>query len=140
MGALNEWHDYEIEWTPDYIKWTVDGSVKRIVYAGTASVNFTNKAQHLMMNFWTPTFYPWNIGRQNYNMPWYALYDYVEVWNYNQTTKSFEFNFRDDFTSDYIDTSRWYVSDGWTFESNDSLFLKSQVYQANGYMCLQMKA
>ena len=76
-GGLDNWHDYTIEWTPEYIKWTMDGVVKRTSYAGSASVNFTNKAQKLMMNFWTPTFSPWGDGRSNKNMPWYALYDFV---------------------------------------------------------------
>ena len=58
-GSLDNWHDYTIEWTPEYIKWTMDGVVKRSAYAGSASVNFTNKSQNLMMNFWPPTFSPW---------------------------------------------------------------------------------
>jgi len=58
-GSVEQWHDYVIEWTPDYIKWIVDGVVKRTANKGAASVDFTNKEQHLMMNFWPPLFSPW---------------------------------------------------------------------------------
>ena len=35
------------------------------------------------MNFWTPTFHSWGQGFDPADMPWYALYDYVEVFTYN---------------------------------------------------------
>jgi len=81
-----------------------------------------------MMNFWTPTFSGWGDGRNDSTMPWYTEYDYVEVYSYNWGTKGFDFAWRDDFNNSWIDTSRWYVSDGWGFESNSCTFFKSQVY------------
>ena len=36
------------------------------------------------MNFWTPTFEAWGKGFKAEDMPWYTLYDYVEVFTYNE--------------------------------------------------------
>lgn len=89
-----------------------------------------NKYQNLMMNFWTPTFAGWGDGRNDWDMPWYVHYDYVEVHKYNQATKGFDFHWRDDFNS--LDTSRWQVSDNWGFGDNSTRFFKSQVYAKDG--------
>jgi len=40
------------------------------------------REQHLMMNFWIPNFHDWNVDFQPDEIPWYARYDYVEVWDY----------------------------------------------------------
>ena len=39
-GPLNNWHDYAIEWTPEYIKWTMDGEIMRTSLSSSTSVNF----------------------------------------------------------------------------------------------------
>jgi beta-glucanase (GH16 family) len=41
---FNAYHVYEIEWTPDYISWTVDGKlVRKTMASNSAGVRFTNK-------------------------------------------------------------------------------------------------
>ena len=90
-----------------------------------------------MMNFWTPTFDSWGGGLNDYSMPWYARYDYLEVHRYNWDTGDFYFHWRDDF--DTFDESRWEVKEGWTFESNSSTFYRSQVYSENGALVLKME-
>jgi len=88
------------------------------------------------MNFWTPTWNSWGGGRNDYNMPWYVYYDYVEVYAYDHHTKGFHRTWRDDFNS--LDRHRWAVSDGATFESNSSMFVKNHVYIWEGALCLKM--
>lgn len=84
----NAYHTYAIEWTPDYISWTVDGVVVRKTMAkDSAGVRFTNKSQKLEMNYWTPTWDNWGGGRDSSTMPWYVYYDYVEVYSYDHNTK-----------------------------------------------------
>ena len=48
-------------------------------------------------------------------MPWEAVYDYVEVYNFNRNTKSFELAWKDDFDGNTIDTSKWSIgnNEGW---------------------------
>ena len=90
-----------------------------------------------MMNFWTPTFDSWGAGFNDWDMPWYIFYDYVEVYHYNWDTKGFDFHWRDDF--DYYDTSKWYVKEGWGFGDNSSNFYQSQVYTDGGHLVMKME-
>lgn len=49
------------------------------------------------MNFWTPTFHSWGHDLEPEDMPWYLLYDYVEVFRYDHKTGDFNLHWRDDF-------------------------------------------
>ena len=49
------------------------------------------------MNFWTPTFHAWGADLTVEDMPWYVLFDYVEVYSYNDDKNEFDFLWRDDF-------------------------------------------
>ena len=100
------YHVYEIQWTPDYISWHVDGKEVRKTWASSSEgVRFMNKTQHVMMNFWTPTFAGWGDYRDPSTMPWYVHYDYVEAWRYDKDKKTFWLEWRDDFNT--LDQSRW---------------------------------
>ena len=55
----DEWHTYAIEWTPEYLAWSVDGREVRHVSTDDPSVRHMGKEQSLRMNFWTPTFHSW---------------------------------------------------------------------------------
>ena len=61
------------------------------------AIKFMHKAQSLRMNFWTPTFHSWGAGFDPTDMPWYVLYDYVEVYKYDVDRDEFELDWRDDF-------------------------------------------
>ena len=95
-----------------------------------------NKAQSLRMNFWTPTFHSWGDGFDPVDMPWYVLYDYVEVFNYDQHTGEFIFDWRDEF--DAFDSGRWHKASG-GFEANSSVFYPSNVYTSGGNLVLKME-
>lgn len=82
----NDWHIYEMSWTPNYIAWSVDNKEVRRVPASEASVKAMSKGQSVMMNFWTPTFDSWGKGFNAADMPWYVLYDYVETYTFNNET------------------------------------------------------
>ena len=77
-----DWHEYAIEWTPEYVAWKYDGMECRRKTGG-ADVAFLNKEHQLMMNFWTPTFQGWGDNFSDWDMPWYTRYDYVQVETYN---------------------------------------------------------
>ena len=103
---------------------------------GSADVSFINKAQNLMMNFWTPTFPGWHDNFSDWGMPWFTRYDYVKVEKYNPSTGGFDFAWQDDFDS--FDAGRWMKSDGWGFGDNSSTFYASQVYTENGALVLKL--
>ena len=134
-------HTFEIEWTPDYISWTVDGvEVRKAV--NTPGVDFLDKDQVLMMNFWTPTWTEWGSGLNDSDMPWSLLYDWVEVYQYDQYADNFRFMWRDDFNNgNYAkpDPTRWLISNNWTFDSNSTTFMDSQVFIWDNCLCLKME-
>jgi len=132
----NEWHEYVMEWTPDYISWSIDGHEVRHVPGDDPSVQFMKKEQSLRMNFWTPTFHSWGEGFDPADMPWYVLYDYVEVFTYNDHTNEFDFHWRDDFNA--FDSGRWHKASG-GFEANSSVFYPSNVYTSAGNLVLKME-
>ena len=79
---------------------------------------------------------PWNDFFDDAEMPWYAKYDFVEVYDYDQSSKQFNLRWRDDFNT--WDTKKWYASDNWGFDNNSSLFMSSQVYVEDGNLVLKM--
>lgn len=116
----NRWHTYEIEWTPDYISWAIDGDqVRKIDAASHEAVQYMRKDSSLRLNFWTPTFHAWGADFNPSDMPWYLLFDYVEVYNYDKDKRDFELAWKDDFN--FFDQSRWHKISG-TFDGNSSVF------------------
>ncbi len=84
FNPKDDWHTYSMEWTPDYISWSVDGKEIRHLKSDEPSVQHMAKEQSLRMNFWTPTFHSWGHDLDASDMPWYLLYDYVEVFTWNE--------------------------------------------------------
>ncbi len=135
FNPKSDWFTYSVEWTPDYISWYINDKLVRKT-EGTEDVHFLEHDTQLMMNFWTPVWSPWNDYFDDAEMPWYAKYDFVEVYDYNVDKKDFTLRWRDDF--DTFDTKKWYASDNWGFENNSSLFMSSQVYVEDGNLVLKM--
>ena len=92
-----------------------------------------------MMNFWTPTFPGWSDGLDLSTLPWQVEYEFIEIWNFNESTNDFELAFRDDFDDETVDSSRWIVSDNWQFNQSDTLFKSDQVQLMDGKLVLKME-
>ncbi len=135
FNPKSDWFTYSVEWTPDYVSWYINDKLVRKT-EGTEDVHFLEHDTQLMMNFWTPVWSPWNDYFDDAEMPWYAKYDFVEVYDYNHDKKDFTLRWRDDFNT--FDTKKWYASDNWGFENNSSLFMSSQVYVEDGNLVLKM--
>ena len=133
----DEWHIYEMAWTPEFVSWSVDNKEVRRVKADDPALKYLSKGQSVMMNFWTPTFESWGKGFNGADMPWYVLYDYVETFTWNSETKGFDFHWRDDFVT--FDSERWHKSDNTTFDANSTTFRASQSYIQDGKLVLKME-
>ena len=96
-----------------------------------------DKAQSLRMNFWTPTDSERSKGLEltPEDLPWYVLFDYVEVFTWDEASNEFRLHWRDDF--DTLDNGRWHIAEG-GFEENSCEFKKDNVYSAHGYLVLKM--
>lgn len=125
-----------MEWTPHYISWSVDGLEMRHIDLHDPAVSQMHKAQSLRMNFWTPTFHSWGAGFDPADMPWFVLYDYVEVFTYDERHNEFKFHWRDDFN--HFDSGKWHKAAG-GFESNTSTFHPDNAYTTNGNLVLKME-
>ena len=88
------------------------------------------------MNFWTPTFHSWGAGLDASDMPWYLLYDYVEVFTYDHDDNEFHLHWRDNF--DTFDSLRWHKATG-GFDANSSEFHPENVSVKAGNLVLKME-
>ena len=132
----DEWHTYTMEWTPDYISWSVDGQEMRHVDLDDPAVEQMVKEQTLRMNFWTPTFPSWGHGLDASDMPWYVLYDFVEVHTYDEEANEFNLHWRDEFNT--FDHERWHKATG-GFDSNSSIFHPDNVSVKGGNLVIKME-
>jgi hypothetical protein len=132
-----DFHDYAIEWTPQYVAWFVDGEM---VYKQTgAHVQTLNRAQKIMMNIWNPAATGW-AGVFNANsLPAFAYYDYVKYYSYTPGTGNYGSNnnftllWADDFNS--FNSSRWEKATH-TFDGNNCDFIPENIVYKDGYMIL----
>ena len=137
FNPADDWHIYELVWTPEYVAWSLDGKEVRRVTPSDPAVHFMSKGQSVMMNFWTPTFDSWGHGFDAADMPWEVLYDYVETYTYNSHTKGFDFHWKDDFNT--FDSNKWHKSDNTTFDANSTTFRASQAFVRDGTLVLKME-
>ena len=136
FNPKDEWHTYTMEWTPEYIAWSIDGHEVRHINAEDPSVKHMAKEQSLRMNFWTPTFHSWGHDLDATDMPWFLLYDYVEVFTWNADSNEFDLHWRDDFNN--FDDKRWHKASG-GFASNSSVFHPENVSVKAGNLVLKME-
>ena len=86
IGAY-QYNTYDIRWTPDYVEFWLNDNLVRRIDGSHESVWRMNKSQKLYMNFWTPTFPGWGDDFSDAEMPFYAWYDFVEVYKWNWERK-----------------------------------------------------
>ncbi|SMF77379.1 Glycosyl hydrolases family 16 [Pseudobacteriovorax antillogorgiicola] len=62
-SLISDWHVYAFEWTPDFIKWYIDGHLMRTLTRGALHPRgwipgddspFGGQSSEIMMNFWLP--------------------------------------------------------------------------------------
>ena len=127
----DEYHTYAIEWTPNRVRWLVNGTVIRTTNGGQASV-LTSPAQ-MRLNFWPPDNPEW-VGPWNDNiLPLHMFVNWVEYYSYSNG--QFELEWRDDF--DYFDNGRWGKAD-WTFAENRADFAPNNALVKDGYLVLAL--
>ena len=140
----DQWHTYSFDWTPDYVSFSIDGQELKRYEGDHPGVVQQFREQNIEMNYWSTRSdeHPpedWHAGFEDADMPWSALYDYVEMYDYNEITKDFELRWRDDFDQGYLDTNRWAVQDNKGWDTNLSTFMASQVsVTQDGYLALTM--
>ena len=137
FNPQNDFHDYAIEWTPDYIAFFVDDLLIR--YINNFYVDSMYHHQKIMMNIWQPTAVSWVGPFDESILPVYAFYDWVKYYAYVPgtgnagTNNNFIQLWQDDF--DYYDTARWDKASH-SFNGNNADFTYANVVFESGYMIL----
>jgi beta-glucanase (GH16 family) len=142
--ASNEsFHTYGIEWTPDYVAWTLDGQVVRKTIKGQGDNNqvqdLGKKPQGLRFNLWSHEDAGW-VGAWNDNiLPVYQFINWVKVYEYTpgqgDDGSDFKLQWTDDFKT--FDANRWSKGD-WTFEGNRVDISPSNIYAKDGMVIIAL--
>jgi len=128
-----EYHKYEIEWTPKYLSYKIDGvEIRR-----KEGVDGLDREQNLAMTILALKDDDGEAGEgfDASGMPYYTDVDYVEVYRYDSNGE-FKLNFRDDFDS-Y--NERWAALDNITWEDKASTYKQENAYIKNGHLQLKLE-
>lgn len=133
-SLADAYHTYVLEWTPDYVAWSVDGiEVRRIT--GTSTVTSLTNPQSLRFNIWSSESAEWVGAWDDSVLPVYQFVNYIDYKAYNATTKTFEGGWRDDFNT--LDSTRWGKAN-WTFDTNRVDFAPENVVIKDGILILAL--
>ena len=137
FNPKENFHNYAIEWTPDYIAFFVDDMLIR--YINNFYVDSLYHPQQLMMNIWQPSAISWAGSFDESTLPSYAFYDWAKYYAYvpgtgnTGTNNNFIELWKDDF--DDYDRDRWSKASH-SFDGNNADFTYANVVFESGYMIL----
>ena len=155
-ASNQSFHTYGMEWTPDYVAWTLDGQVVRKTVKGQESgckseannqpqnncsqvQDLGKKPQGLRFNLWSHEDAGW-VGAWNDNiLPVYQFINWVKVYEYKpgqgDNGSDFKLQWTDDFKT--FDTERWSKGD-WTFDGNRVDISPSNIYAKDGMVIIAL--
>ena len=136
-AADQAFHTYAIEWTPNYVRWTIDGKEVRKTEGGQVS-NLTG-TQGLRFNLWSSESAEWVGAFDESKLPLFQFINWVKVYRYTpgqgEGGSDFTLDWTDDF--DTFDGSRWGKGD-WTFDGNRVDLTEKNIYCQDGMMILAL--
>ena len=136
----NTFHDYAFEWTPNYVKWFVDGL--EVYEQGLSIVDDLDKYQKIMMNIWPAIYTDWVGEWDPSHVPKHSYYDYVKYYSYVPgegnygTDNDFLLDWIDDF--DNFNSSIWNDDSNGSFNGNYCSFTPLNTNFYNGYLILSL--
>ena len=128
----DNYHKFEIEWTPKHLVYKLDNKVVRT----KEGVEALDRGLNLVMSTSVLDEDGAGAGWDDTEAPYYTDVDYVEVYGYDTGKEDFELIFRDDF--DTYDQNRWASSDNKTWEGKDSTLKKENAYVSDGRLFLKL--
>jgi beta-glucanase (GH16 family) len=136
-AADQAFHTYAIEWTPDYVRWTVDGKEVRKTTGG--QVNDLKGTQGLRFNLWSSESEKWVGQFEDYKLPIFQFINWVKVYKHTPgqgpNGSDFTLDWSDNF--DNFDGSRWGKGD-WTFDGNRVDLTDKNIYSRDGMLILAL--
>ena len=142
-AAHQAFHTYAIEWTPKYVRWTVDG--KEVRKTVTDENNIKDQVanlkgtQGLRFNLWSSESAEWVGEFDESALPLFQFINWVKVYKYTPGTGEGGGDFTLDWTDnfDYFDGNRWGKVMG-TFVGNRVFFTDKNVYTQDGMLILAL--
>lgn len=136
--ACNQaFHTYGLEWTPDYVRWTVDGKEVRKTVGGQVSA-LTEK-QGLRFNLWSSDDPGWVGQFSDNNLPVFQFINWVKAYKYTPGQgpdgSDFTLDWTDNFDS--FNASRW-AKGNWTFDGNRVDLTAENIYSQDGMLILAL--
>ena len=130
-------HTYAIEWTPNYVRWTLDGVEVRKTEGGQVS-NLTG-TQGLRFNLWSSESASWVGDFDESKLPLFQFINWVKVYKYTPGQGPDGSDFTLDWTDNFdtFDSSRWGKGD-WTFDGNRVDLTDKNIYCRDGMMILAL--
>jgi hypothetical protein len=128
----NGYHTFTLEWTPDYVRWLVNGDEVRRINGGQVS-ELSNPAS-FRFNIWPPNIPEWVGPLDQSKIPNAMFVNWVEYHRWNGGS-NFSLQWRDDFNN--FDTARWQKAQH-TFAENLADFIPENAVIVNGYLVLAM--
>lgn len=136
-AADQAFHTYGLEWTPNYVRWTVDGQEVRKTEGGQVS-NLTG-TQGLRFNLWSSESAAWVGQFDESKLPLFQFINWVKVYEYKpgqgDNGSDFKLQWTDDFKT--FDANRWSKGD-WTFDGNRVDISPSNIYAKDGMVIIAL--
>ncbi|WP_437322643.1 family 16 glycosylhydrolase [Sorangium sp. So ce381] len=131
VSLADAYHTYALEWTPDYVAWSIDGrEIKRTTGAQVTSLK---NPQSFRFNTWSSDATEWVGAFDDSALPQHQFVNWIKYYRYNNG--NFELAWQDDFNS--LDSTRWSKGD-WTFDGNRVDFDPQNVTVKDGTLVLSL--
>ncbi|WP_437805653.1 family 16 glycosylhydrolase [Sorangium sp. So ce1078] len=131
VSLADGYHTYGLEWTPDYVAWSLDG--REVRRTTGAQVGTLRNPQSLRMNTWSSDVTEWVGPFDDSVLPQHQFINWIKVYRYNNG--NFELAWQDEFDS--LDGARWSKAD-WTFDGNRVDFDPQNVTVKDGTLVLSL--
>ena len=136
-AADQAFHTYAIEWTPTYVRWTVDGVEVRKTESN--QVSELTGTQGLHFNLWSSESAEWVGQFDESKLPLFQFINWVKVYRYTPGQGPGGSDFTLDWTDNFdaFDNTRWGKGD-WTFDGNRVDLTENNIYCRDGMMILAL--
>ena len=123
------YHTYTLEWTPEYVSWSLDGVLVRKTEGGQVS-SLTNP-ETLRFNVWSSESTGWVGALDEGALPAYQFVNWIKYYRYDNG--QFVLDWTDEF--DTLDSARW-AKGNWTFDTNRVDFDPANAVVQDGMLVL----
>jgi endo-1,3-1,4-beta-glycanase ExoK len=128
-SLADDYHTYMIEWTPEYVSWSFDGTEVRRTTGGQAS-QVTNP-HSLRFNVWSSESSGWAGAFDESVLPAHLFVNWIRYYRYENG--QFVLDWTDDFET--FDSSRW-SKGNWSFDGNRVDFDPANAVVQDGILVL----